>query len=174
MEIPAEARALAAAVGRALGAADLRLVTVESCSGGLAAAALTAVPGSSGWFECGLVTYSNEAKTALAGVAPALLARHGAVSEEVAAAMAQGGREAVAEAVAGAAGAAGRERVALSVTGIAGPDGGAPHKPVGMVCFAWAGPWGVLSATRHFDGGRDEVRLQCVCHALRRLLELLS
>ena len=118
--------ARARAVGQALAARGLRLACAESCTGGGIAHALTAVPGSSAWFERGFVTYSNAAKEQLLGVQPATLAAHGAVSAETAHEMARGGLAAC------------DADLALSVTGIAGPDGGTPDKPVGTVWIALA------------------------------------
>ena len=138
------------------------LTTAESCTGGLIAAACTELAGSSAWFERGFVSYSNEAKTELLGVAPALLAEHGAVSEPVARAMAAGAL------------ARSRAQVALSVTGIAGPSGGSAHKPVGTVWFGWATPEGLWSECRVFAGGRAEVRQATVAHSLARLCALLG
>ncbi|WP_018936102.1 CinA family protein [Thioalkalivibrio sp. ALJ24] len=136
------------------------LATVESCTGGGIAQALTDVPGSSAWFECGWVTYSNAAKTRQVDVDPALLESRGAVSEAVAAAMVTGGL------------ARSTADLALSVTGIAGPGGGTPDKPVGTVCFGWQIRDGaVRTETRHFDGERHEVRRQAMLHALASLLE---
>ncbi|WP_019022429.1 CinA family protein [Thioalkalivibrio sp. ALE23] len=147
-------------LGERMTARGLVMATVESCTGGGIAQALTDVPGSSAWFECGWVTYSNAAKTRLVGVDPALLEAHGAVSEEVAAAMATGGLT-----HSGA-------DLSLSVTGVAGPAGGSPDKPVGMVCFGWQARYGaVRTETRHFDGERHEVRRQAMLHALASLLE---
>lgn len=143
-------------------AQEQRLATAESCTGGLVAAALTALPGSSVWFERGWVTYSNTAKTAELEVAPELIATHGAVSEPVARAMAEGARR--------AAGCA----YALSITGVAGPDGGSTAKPVGTVCFGWATPGGTHVETQHFTGDRAQVRTQSVAHALGRLIALLQ
>ena len=137
------------------------LVTAESCTGGLIAAACTDLAGSSAWFERGFVTYSNAAKTDMLGVDAALIAAHGAVSEPVVRAMALG---AVAHSPA---------QVALAVTGIAGPGGGSPDKPVGTVWFAWALPNQVLTERRQFDGNRAAVRLATVQHALSRLVDLL-
>lgn len=137
--------------------AGLRLATAESCTGGLIAAALTAPPGASRVIECGFVTYSNHAKTALLGVPEALLAAHGAVSPEVAAAMARG-------ALARAAGA----DITVAVTGIAGPDGGSPEKPVGLVYLATACRCDdALVCQRHiFAGDRTAIRHATVLCAL--------
>ncbi len=152
---------LARRIGEALKARGLRLATAESCTGGWAAMALTAVPGSSDWFERGYVTYSNEAKREDLGVAAATLHKHGAVSEEVAREM--------------AAGAARRARapVALAITGVAGPSGGTKDKPVGLVCFAWAQGSKITSETKRFEGDRESVRRQSVIHALEGVLEAL-
>jgi nicotinamide-nucleotide amidase len=152
--------ALAAELGRALLARRRRVTVAESCTGGLVAAAITSVAGSSDWFDVGYVTYSNAAKASLLGVPEATLAAHGAVSEEAARAMAVGAR-----ARSGA-------DLAVAVTGIAGPAGGTPTKPVGTVCFAWAGRGRAVEATTcRFDGDRAAVRRQSVSCALLGLLE---
>jgi nicotinamide-nucleotide amidase len=138
------------------------IATAESCTGGMVAAAITDIPGSSRIFDRGFVTYSNAAKTAMLGVGPALIERHGAVSEEVARAMAEG---AIARSEA---------TLAVSVTGIAGP-GGSDAKPEGRVCFALAGPNGVTAQTVDFGAlGRDRVRVAARDHALRLLLGALA
>ncbi len=152
---------LARRIGEALKARGERLATAESCTGGWVAMALTAIPGSSDWFERGYVTYSNDAKREDLGVAEATLRRFGAVSEQVAREMAQGAAKRA------------RAQVALAITGVAGPSGGTPDKPVGQVCFAWAHGSKITSETRRFDGDRDSVRRQSVVHALERVLELL-
>ena len=130
----------------------LLIVTAESCTGGLLAGLLTEVPGSSGMVERGFVTYSNAAKCELLGVSADLIARHGAVSAEVARAMAEG---ALARTPA---------HIAVSVTGIAGPDGGSPEKPVGLVYLAVAshGETTRVREVRFGDIGRREVRLGSV------------
>ena len=138
------------------------LATAESCTGGLIAGACTALAGSSQWFERGFVSYSNAAKSELLGVPAALIAAHGAVSEPVARAMAEG---AVAHAHA---------QVALAVTGVAGPSGGTPAKPVGTVWFGWRVGTQTFGECRHFAGGRAAVRAQTVQHALQRLHGLLA
>jgi nicotinamide-nucleotide amidase len=148
-------------VGAALKARGLRLVTAESCTGGWVSMALTAVAGSSDWFERGYVTYSNAAKRDDLGVQEETLRRHGAVSEESAREMAAGAIRAT-----GA-------QVALAITGIAGPTGGTTAKPVGTVCFAWAHGSTISSETRRFDGDRESVRRQSVLHALQGLLQRL-
>jgi nicotinamide-nucleotide amidase len=135
----------------------LRLTTAESCTGGLIAAILTEVPGSSDVFERGFVTYSNEAKTEMLGVTAELIERHGAVSEEVARAMAAGALE------------NSRADVAVSVTGVAGPGGGTEAKPVGLVHFGAMKRGGLpLHRQRRFgDVGRREIRLASVGEALK-------
>jgi len=154
---------LATLVGTRLKARARLLVTAESCTGGWIAQAITAVAGSSEWFERGFVTYSNESKQELVGVEPATLARYGAVSEETACEMAAGAL------------AASRASVAVAVTGIAGPSGGSAEKPVGMVCFSWALRDGVTrSETHHFAGDRNAVRRQSVIRALQGLIEVLD
>jgi nicotinamide-nucleotide amidase len=138
------------------------MATAESCTGGLIAGACTDLPGSSNWFERGFVTYSNEAKTELLGVAAALIAVHGAVSEPVVRAMAEG---AVARSLA---------QVSVAVTGVAGPAGGSSGKPVGTVWFGWSVNGQVRTERRRFDGDRATVRAATVRHALQTLAELLA
>ena len=141
-------------------ARGVMVATAESCTGGLVAAAITDIPGSSAVFERGFVTYTNAAKQEMLGVDAATLADHGAVSEAVACAMAEG---ALARSAA---------QLAVSVTGIAGPDGGTPDKPVGTVCFGWAGPDdNLVTATLWLGGDRDEVRRKSVAAALEGVLE---
>jgi nicotinamide-nucleotide amidase len=152
---------LAQRVGAALKARGEKLATAESCTGGWVSMALTAVAGSSDWFERGYVTYSNAAKREELGVAEETLRRHGAVSEETAREMAAGAlRKSGALA-------------ALAITGIAGPTGGTAAKPVGTVCFAWARGGKISSETRRFDGDRESVRRQSVRRALEGLLQRL-
>lgn len=153
---------LAKNIGARLKSAGEKLVTAESCTGGWVAQVVTAVAGSSAWFERGFVTYSNSAKQELLGVRAETLARHGAVSEETAREMALG---ALARSKAG---------IAVAVTGIAGPSGGSPDKPVGTVCFAWADRRGARSETRHFSGDRESVRRHSVVHALEGVLHTLD
>ena len=151
------------ALGDALRARGTMLATAESCTGGLIAAACTAVAGSSDWFERGFVTYSNAAKTELLGVDAALIQAFGAVSAEVARAMAEG---ALAHSKAG---------IAVAVTGIAGPGGAVPGKPVGTVWFALARRGETTVAERlQLGGDRTAVREQTVAHALKRLLEAFA
>jgi nicotinamide-nucleotide amidase len=152
--------ALVARLAEALVAAGLTLASAESCTGGLIAAACTARAGSSDWFGCGFVTYSNAAKTAMLGVDIASIARHGAVSEPVARAMAEG---AIARSDAD---------IAVAVTGIAGPGGGTPAKPVGTVWLAIARRGApTTAALLRLAGDRAAVRAQTVDEALRRLLQ---
>ncbi len=146
-------------VGNHLATRGWRLVTAESCTGGWVAEVVTATAGSSGWFDCGFITYSNDAKCALLGVSPMTLARHGAVSEATVAAMAEGCLE------------RSEAEVALSISGIAGPGGGSPAKPVGTVCFGWARHGEAPQTTTcHFDCDRAAVRRQAVVFALTKLL----
>ena len=146
---------LAERVGEGLHAAGWRIATAESCTAGWIAKALTDVAGSSRWLECGYVTYSNAAKMRDLGVAARTLQAHGAVSEATVREMAEGARR-----VSGA-------EVAVAVSGIAGPDGGTAEKPVGTVWFALAAPrQDVICESCHFKGNRDQVRRQCVAHAL--------
>ena len=150
---------LAAQVGALLSVNGQKLATAESCTGGWVAQCLTSIAGSSDWFDRGFITYSNDAKQEMLGVSVEILAMHGAVSEATAAAMASGALR------------HSRADWALAITGIAGPSGGSPDKPVGTVCFGWAGPDGrLLAETRRFQGGREEVRAQSVEHALKGVL----
>jgi nicotinamide-nucleotide amidase len=137
------------------------LATAESCTGGLIAGACTDLAGSSAWFERGFVTYSNSAKIELLGVDAALIAAHGAVSEEVARAMAAG---AIARSQA---------QVALAVTGVAGPTGGTPDKPIGTVWFGWSVDGRLRTERRRFDGDRAAVRAATVFHALQTVVGLI-
>lgn len=156
-----ELNALSVRVGNALRATGHLLTTAESCTGGWVAEVVTATAGSSAWFDCGFITYSNAAKQRLLGVLPATLATHGAVSEPVALELARG---ALLNSSA---------TVALSITGIAGPGGAVPGKPVGTVCFGWALKDGAeRTETCHFAGDREAVRRSSVCHTLAALLAL--
>jgi nicotinamide-nucleotide amidase len=158
-----EITGLAEELGRRLAARGLFAATAESCTGGLVAGAITAIAGSSAWFDRGFVTYSNEAKVDMLGVDPATLEQHGAVSEATALAMAEG---AVRQS---------RASVAVAVTGIAGPAGGTPSKPVGMVCFGWAMRGGATaSATHQLPGDREAVRRRSVVLALEGLIDCLG
>jgi nicotinamide-nucleotide amidase len=147
---------------KAIAAKGWMLATAESCTGGLIAAAVTDVPGSSKALERGFVTYSNDAKVEMLGVAPETIDAHGAVSEEVAAEMAQGAL------------ARSHAHIAVSVTGIAGP-GGSEHKPEGRVCFGIAHAGGVETETVEFGPlGRDRVRAASVEHALALVLRAVG
>lgn len=146
-----------------LRASGERLASAESCTGGLIAAACTAVAGSSDWFERGVVTYSNEAKTELLGVPAAMIATHGAVSEPVVVAMAEGAL------------ATARAQWAVAVTGIAGPGGAVPGKPVGTVWLALAHTGEPTRRWRlQLDGDRSAVRRQTVQRALEELVTALG
>jgi len=154
---------LALRLGAALQARGEWLTTAESCTGGWVAEAVTAIAGSSGWFDRGFVTYSNAAKVDMLGVPETTLERHGAVSEATARAMAQGAL------------AHSRADWAVAITGIAGPGGGSPEKPVGTVCFAWASRGaGCEAQTRLLAGDRATVRALSVAHALNGLIARLE
>lgn len=155
--------ALAEQVGQLLLRHRIQLATAESCTGGWIAEAITAVPGSSQWFERGFVTYSNEAKQEMLGVAADDLATHGAVSEPVVKAMAQG---AISRS---------RAHLSIAVSGIAGPDGGTADKPVGLVWIAWGQKRGYVEARAcQFSGDREAIRRATVETALAGLVERLS
>lgn len=164
--MPSQAAPATPALGRQLADVllkkELKLVSAESCSGGLIAAACTDLAGSSAWFERGFVTYSNDAKTELLGVEERLLKRAGAVCEGVVRAMVLGAL------------ARSHAQVAVAVTGVAGPTGGSPAKPVGTVWFGFAVPGQLITEKCHFAGDRAQVRAATVQHALTRLVELLS
>ena len=154
---------LAEQVGEALKSRALMLVTAESCTGGWVGAAITAVPGSSDWYERGFITYTYISKREMLGVKAQTLERHGAVSEQT-----------VKEMVTGAL-AASHAQVAVAVSGTAGPAGGTPEKPVGTVCLAWALRNGEpVAETRHLAGDREAVRRQSAEHALAGVLKLLK
>ena len=159
MSGPETVDAVVARLADALRHRRASMATAESCTGGLVAAACTSLAGSSDWFERGVVTYSNAAKVELLGVDADLIARHGAVSAEVARAMASG---ALAHSPAG---------FAVAITGIAGPGGGSVDKPVGTVWLATAERGGLAESTLlHATGDRDEVRRRSVVRALELLL----
>jgi len=160
---PDDIQTLARQVIETAAARGLTLATAESCTGGLVAAALTAIAGSSAVVERGFITYSNAAKTELLGVPADLIEAHGAVSEPVARAMADGAlTRSPAE-------------VSVSVTGIAGPGGGSADKPVGLVHFGAVGPSGAVHAEHRFgDIGREAVRLASVRAALGLLLDRIG
>lgn len=153
---------LAIQLGEQLKARKLALSVAESCTGGGICHAITDIAGCSEWFDCGFITYSNSSKTELLNISPALLAQHGAVSEEIAAAMAEG---ALANSDAD---------VTISTTGIAGPTGAVPGKPVGTICFGWHIGGVTHTERRVFSGDRAQVRAQTVEHAMRKLLHFLK
>ncbi|MBB2930817.1 MULTISPECIES: CinA family protein [Paraburkholderia] len=153
---------LAIRVGNKLRDGRLMLATAESCTGGMVATAITDISGSSVWFERGFVTYSNQAKTEMIGVPPELIEKHGAVSEPVARAMAEGALS------------NSRAQVSLAITGVAGPGGGTPEKPVGMVSFGWSNRLHTSVETLVFKGDREQIRVQAAAHALRGLLAFID
>ncbi len=157
---------LAEQLVRRAASAGLTVATAESCTGGMVSAALTAIPGSSAAFTFGFVTYANEAKVEMLGVAPKTLDAHGAVSRQVAEEMANGAiRRSKAD-------------LAVAITGVAGPGGGTQEKPVGLVWFGLAGTFGTISEKKLFPGtSRDLVRTLATRNALRLLsrgIDLLS
>ncbi len=154
---------LAEQVGAALKSRGLMLASAESCTGGWVGAAITAVAGSSHWFDRGFITYTNESKQEMLGVSAKTLAEYGAVSEPT-----------VREMVAGALKHS-HAQVALAISGIAGPGGATLDKPVGTVCIAWAMRSGAgRSQTFHFQGDRAAVRRQAVVAALQGMLEMIE
>ena len=148
-----------AALAQRLGGLGMMLAAAESCTGGWLAKVCTDIAGSSDWFERGFVTYTNEAKQEMLGVAAETLQTHGAVSEATVAEMATGALN------------NSRAQISVSISGVAGPGGGSAEKPVGSVCFGWAVQGGETTTERcQFDGDREAVRLQAVHHALQGLL----
>lgn len=153
---------LAASLGERCIASETVLVGAESCTGGLIAATITSVSGSSAWFDRGFTTYSNDAKVAMLGVRVATIRALGAVSEEAASEMARGAL------------ANSNATLAFAVTGVAGPSGGSASKPVGTVCFGFATKSEVRAVTQHFVGDRAAVREQSVefvLHEIKRMME---
>ena len=141
---------------------NLKVTCAESCTGGLLAANLTRLPGSSAWFDMGFVTYSNEAKQQMLNVNPSTLAHYGAVSEEVVREMALGALI------------SSKADYALSISGIAGPTGGSEEKPVGLVWFGLASKKRIWAESKIFNGDRDQIRAQAVQHAVQLLLSNLD
>ncbi len=141
-----------------------KLVTAESCTGGLLAAEITSVSGSSDWFDRGFVTYSNLSKQEMLSVNAQTLEKFGAVSEETAIEMAEGALQ------------KSNATISLSVTGIAGPEGGTPEKPVGTVWFGWAsrGLFDTFALMQHFHGDRTSIRQQATQFALETLYKKLN
>lgn len=160
---------LAKALARTLIERGWKIALAESCTGGLVSTTLTDLAGSSDWFERGYITYSNAAKTECLDVPAEMIDSFGAVSEQVAKAMAQGARSNA------------DVNAAIAITGIAGPTGGSPEKPVGTVCFGWAikknidqDTVDVITSTMHFKGDRQTVREQACDYALTELISLLG
>jgi len=150
-------------LGETLAQQDLMVATAESCTGGWVSQELTAVAGSSAWFERGFVTYSNAAKQEMLAVSADTLAKFGAVSEAVVREMALGALK------------HSRAQLAVAVSGVAGPGGGSAEKPVGTVCFAWAIQASeVISRSFHFEGDRQAVRQQAVVIAIQGLSDLVA
>lgn len=158
----AETGKLAHELGQLLIALDWQITTAESCTGGLIAGAMTDVPGSSGWFEQGVVSYSNKVKQNLLNVPSSVFSQHGAVSEACVLAMATAARR-----ISGA-------DMAVSVSGVAGPGGGSAHKPVGTVWLAWALGESVDAQQYLFTGSRRAVRMQAVDRALHGSIQRLE
>jgi len=149
--------------GLALLEHKLVLTTAESCTGGWVAQVVTQTSGSSQWFDRGFVTYTNEAKQEMLGVSGETLQHYGAVSEQTVKEMAEGAL------------AHSRAQISLAISGVAGPTGGSAEKPVGMVCFAWAGnDIPTQTSTQFFQGDRTQVRLQSVQYALQLLIALIT
>jgi nicotinamide-nucleotide amidase len=158
-----ELHQLAGELGELLRARNWMLATAESCTGGWVGQLVTALPGSSQWYERGFITYANAAKIEMLGVPAATIDEHGAVSEQTASAMAAGAL------------AHSHAQAALAISGIAGPGGGTRQKPVGLVCYGWALADGtVMSSTCRLDGDREEIRSRAVAAALRGLIELIN
>lgn len=153
---------LAVELGESLKDRQMMMTAAESCTGGWVAKVITDIPGSSHWFERGFVTYTNDSKQEMLGVAAQTLAQFGAVSLETVTEMALGAIK------------HSHARVAVAISGIAGPGGGSDDKPVGTVCLAWAGLAEPNSCRRQFGGDREAVRRQAVAAALAGLIEYLQ
>ncbi len=150
-------------LGRLLSMHDLALVTAESCTGGGLAEIITRIPGSSQWFERGFITYSNDAKQEMLGISQDMLKEYGAVSEQIASAMAEGALV------------NSHAQISVSITGIAGPEGGTEEKPVGTVCLAWQQRDETTQAARVlFEGDRQQVRQQACLMAMQGLIDMLE
>ena len=149
-------------IGQLLQIQHAMLTCAESCTGGLITKLITDQPGSSAWFDCGFITYSDTAKHQMLGVPIQLLNQHGAISQPVAEAMVTGAIK------------HSSSEFALAVTGIAGPDGGTTTKPVGTVWLAWAGPTGIQSHVRHFTGNRNQIRQAAAKAALEGVIPAIS
>ncbi len=154
---------LAQRIGFLLSQKNLKLTTVESCTGGSLAKLVTDVPGASEWFDCGFVTYSNESKIRSVNVPADLISQNGAVSQKVALAMAKGGLDVT------------NADISISTTGIAGPDGGSLDKPVGTVCFGFATKESYFSTDKQlFEGDRSKIREKSVIYSLECLCNYLE
>ncbi|MFL0811473.1 MAG: CinA family protein [Agarilytica sp.] len=158
MSIPSLSKTL----GNLLFQQRLTITCAESCTGGGVASAITETPGSSAWFNAGVVAYSNDMKQALLGVSERTLSEFGAVSEEVVCEMAIGARDRT------------RASIGVSTSGVAGPSGGSAEKPIGMVCFGLVVGNKVSASTEYFSGERAEVRSQSVAHALQLVIRALE
>ncbi|MDR3390999.1 MAG: nicotinamide-nucleotide amidohydrolase family protein [Sulfuriferula sp.] len=159
----AELYQLAEQAGQALHRHGYRLVTAESCTGGWVGMVMTAVAGSSAWYDRGFITYSNDAKQQQLDVSATTLEAYGAVSEATVREMAQGALQ------------HSNGNISLAISGIAGPGGGTPQKPVGTVCIGWALTDGThLETTCRLGGDREEIRARAVAAALRGVIELLT
>ncbi|OUU75610.1 MAG: hypothetical protein CBC29_04760 [Methylococcaceae bacterium TMED69] len=153
---------LATKLGKYLSDNNIRISAAESCTGGLFGKTITDIPGCSSWFDCSLVTYSNEAKMSFLGVKRATLTDHGAVSEEVVREMAEGVSH------------RSSTEIGVAVSGIAGPKGGTRLKPVGTVCFGFNYPETTKTFTKFFDGNREEIRTLSTEFLLVQLLVYLT
>ena len=154
---------LAEQTGHVLKQRGYQLATAESCTGGWVGMVMTAVPGSSAWYDRGFITYSNDAKQMQLDVSADTIDTHGAVSESIVREMALGTLQ------------HSKANISLAISGIAGPGGGTPYKPVGTVCIGWALTDGThLETTCRFSGDRDEIRARAVAAALRGVIELLA
>jgi nicotinamide-nucleotide amidase len=154
---------MAAVIGEMLRERRQTLATAESCTGGLLGQMITGAPGASDYYLGGVISYANRVKEQLLGVGAEMIASHGAVSEEVAAAMSQGARKLLAS------------DWAISITGVAGPGGGSAEKPVGLVWMALAGPGGTKTSKTLWGGTREIIRLRSALNALNMLrLELIN
>ncbi|MEQ1767234.1 MAG: nicotinamide-nucleotide amidohydrolase family protein [Methylotenera sp.] len=154
---------LAPKLGLALKARGYTLALAESCTGGMVAQYVTAIAGSSAWFDRGFITYSNQAKMEMLGVTNLSLENFGAVSEQTAIEMALGALK------------NSYAQIAASITGIAGPDGGTPEKPVGTVCFAWvSNEFAAQAVTKHFNGNRESIRQQAAVTLITGLIDRLK
>ena len=152
----------AKSLGAALKARSLKLALAESCTGGMVAAAVTEIAGSSAWFDCGFVTYSNQAKIEMLGVCAETLEKFGAVSEQTASEMALGALK------------HSHAQIAGSITGIAGPDGGSADKPVGTVCFGFAQDNQSTTCTQQFTGNRAQIRQQAAVFLMQQRIQQLN